>query len=1049
MRASDRYKDANTEPANQLVIAGQSVMDDELSLFQASLELQPGSELNGRYTVLEVLGRGGMGCVYCVWDEEAGVERALKILTSYKKPKDGVDALSKEFLAMCQFRHPNIVAVHDLGYTERGMPFFTMDYIPGETLLSYICHTNKEWLHNLCREIMLALAAIHSQGMLHADLKPANILINRGKSGRPQARLADFGLAAKITEFSTQHILGTVPYLAPERILRRPPDIRTDLYALGVLLYYVLSGELPFGAEPTQEVLEHHLHTQPKPPSKVEPSIPPLWDEVILRLLSKDPDMRYGSVDEVLEVWNGCIKAFSPTSANAFFHCEKSIGREHESELFRHLLLTSQCEGNLLLLTGEVGCGKTHLLNNWRIETQLQKGHWIQSEPKEDGSFYPFSELFGTLATRVPEAIGVETLATYLDSAEVRMMAKDIDALSGKILPLIRGIRLFSSVVFVIDQADLLEKEALQLFRLLFVQCLDLPILWIVSGCRIDNGFFPNPDEVSNRVNHIALKPLHSEDIHRLLNHILGKVNGLQSLCEYAEERSEGNPARLMKLLEELQSSGSLHSAHGAWWFDLAVARYVRAMESGESERSRIKQGVTSDDDAPLLQAREQYQLGRKANRQGKFTDALSLFREAEHWALKSITNDKLPLFWAHLWRSMGWSYMMQGQYALAQQACERALEEISSETDHILCSRIHRLYAAVAFYQGQSTLVQRAAKQALALAQEYNDLRGQAEAHFAFGNFANLEGKYRDAIRSFKLAYQYFSQIEKLEAMGRCRNNLGVASYLLGDWPQAIYHWEHFASICKQLNARVQQVNALNNFAFLYKDRGLFQQAKRTFLQALEIAKEDQLERLEATLCGNLGEVLWRMGELEEARSCIQRAIFLAEKLEAEHERVENCRRLIMMDLESRDFWKVEGGLLKLLHTLQEKPLPKEEAQLLQLWGRLWLDRAMPNDACLFLEQAEERFRSLKATFEQAQCWTLLARAYLASGAFRTARQFADKAREHFQTLGASWELEQLLLYFPKARTNSSPVKTTQKVNPKRYSPRLKARKQLATAKV
>lgn len=1192
-------------------------------------KLQLGEQVANRYRVVETLGEGGMGAVYRVWDEEAQIERALKVIKASNptKLRTNRDALSREFLAMCKFRHPNIVAVYDYGFTDESMPFFTMDYVPGDTLQDILDSSHEFPIHSLCREVMLALSAIHGQGMLHADLKPANVLIDT-RDGTPRARLADFGLAAKIEDFSTERILGTVPFLAPERIQRKFPDIRTDLYALGVLLYVLHTGQLPFGDGPSQDVMNRHLHQHPRPPSELNPSLSPEWEEVILRLLEKEPDLRYHSVDEALEAWEGHVSNLHTTPSSRALYCDSSVGRDVETQIFQDHWKALPDKGHWLVLTGSVGVGKRHVLNQWKIRTQMVQGNWIQVQPHRDVPFSPMSDVFETLSTQFSypalkriiallkrtkrsEAL-IHKNGAPQPACEVQQTSPEEarEALFHQLSLLLNQVDFPRPTVVALENMEQAEPDTLSLLRHLMLHHPELPLLWIVTGQQEEREWNKAllPDDLPNATS-IDLKPLSREDVQQLLNNLLGNIKGISELTECLMQQSHGNPLWVMELLQVLQEKGALHRAHGSWLFDPIIARQhmshlqqslssllaeklqrctpqeqevlglmaawsepipdnrlqsllaaqsnptkdllpwnhnqvlqslqerglcatesragkttyvlvppslkdvvlknlssaklqaihqqiyalfhqlrryghhvsavrmtrhalatedwdtvIKSLPAAKQEclaTHAYEQGLTlfqkvlhhiSIENEPILYAQTQmtladfsrylgrfeeashslhqvlsaltesaeeeaivmrvnclHGLGRDANRSGQYEEALEFFHSAmDHIRVRS-TRNSFHRWRAKLWRGMGWSHMMQAQYQQALEACDNALGEVTPQEDHILCCQVHRLQAAIAFYQGKPDAVQHAAQQALTLALEHNDLRGQAEAHFKFGNLANLQGNYDQAIRSFEQAYKLFESLELLEAMGRCRNNLGVASYLLGEWSEAIHHWEHFATICKLRNDRAQHVNALNNFAFLYKDRGQFHQARNTLEEAISIAEADGLERLAATLHGNLGETLWRLGELEEAKQHLEHAIAVATKLNASNEVVENQRRLLGIALEEEKGEDVEAEILRIMSELKANPMPQEQAHLLLLWGMLWLQRGAPLVAWSSLVQAEELFAEQSATFEEARCWVQQVRAMGFMGQKRKVRSLAEKALERFSMLGAQWDVSQL----------------------------------------
>jgi serine/threonine protein kinase len=276
-----------------------------------SHELSAGSVVRGKYRILRKLGQGGMGVVYLAEDLLMGVQVALKFLAGElsKDPKF-IKRFRNEARAAYRLRHPNIVEVISLDQAEDGSLFIAMEYVEGASLRSY--HGDAEFAQpveralGIAREIASGLAAAHAQGTVHRDIKPENILLARGNDGREHAKILDFGIAAmaeSVTRVSMTHgILLTPGYAAPEQWLEMPAaemDGRTDSYALGCVLYEMLTRRAPFHAHNTAGWMKQHLEDAPQPPSQLRRDLAD-WvglDELVLRLLAKNREDRPGDAE--------------------------------------------------------------------------------------------------------------------------------------------------------------------------------------------------------------------------------------------------------------------------------------------------------------------------------------------------------------------------------------------------------------------------------------------------------------------------------------------------------------------------------------------------------------------------------------------------------------------------------------------------------------------------------------------------------------------------------------------------------------------------------
>jgi len=326
-----------------------------------------GTVLNGRYRLDAELGRGAMGVVYRGHDTLLGRDVAVKVLSAEVLTPETRARLLREARAAAQLSHPNVVTVFDAGEVE-GVPYVVME-VQGPSLHERRPATLDETIA-VARQICAALEHAHGHGIIHRDLKPENVLIAPDGS----ARLADFGLARTAASRLTAEgaILGTVFYLAPEQIRGQEVDARTDLYGLGVLLYELAAGRLPFTGDDALAVIAQHLHAPVVAPSSHNPAIPPELDALIVRLLSKNPGDRPPSAAAVQQVLDRLSpprarQATSPSADrptpvpvhNLPAPMTTFVGRRRQLAEVRQTL--ARPEVRLLTLSGPGGTGKTRL----------------------------------------------------------------------------------------------------------------------------------------------------------------------------------------------------------------------------------------------------------------------------------------------------------------------------------------------------------------------------------------------------------------------------------------------------------------------------------------------------------------------------------------------------------------------------------------------------------------------------------------------------------------------------------------------------------------
>jgi len=257
--------------------------------------LLPGTVLAGRYRIYGLVGRGGMGEVYRADDLTLGQSVALKFLPPEVEADEARRALFLNEVKLArQISHANVCRVYDVGEVE-GRRFLSMEYVDGEDLaglLRRIGRLPREKAIEIARQLCAGLAAAHEQGVLHRDLKPANVMID----GRGRTKITDFGLAVLAdASQGVEHGAGTPAYMAPEQLAGSAASVRSDLYALGLLLYELLTGERPFGATTREELARAQRETTPASLSSRVEGLDPAVERVVLRCIRSDPRERPAS----------------------------------------------------------------------------------------------------------------------------------------------------------------------------------------------------------------------------------------------------------------------------------------------------------------------------------------------------------------------------------------------------------------------------------------------------------------------------------------------------------------------------------------------------------------------------------------------------------------------------------------------------------------------------------------------------------------------------------------------------------------------------------
>ncbi|HSD45483.1 MAG TPA: protein kinase, partial [Pyrinomonadaceae bacterium] len=560
-----------------------------------------GTILRNRYRLDSELGRGGMGTVYRATDLELEREVAVKVLSAASQTSDARNRLIREARAAAALNHPHIVTVHDVG-EESGQPVLVMELVPGPRL-SQARPRELARVVEIATQICAALEHAHSNKIVHRDLKPDNVLLS-GPSLSTNVKLADLGLAlpaygARISRAGV--IVGTAAYMAPEQALGQTVDGRADLYALGVLLYELTTGRVPFTGDDPLTIVSQHVHAPVVPPRVLRPDLPRALEAIIIRLLAKDPAQRFASATETRAALLASLTDGGDTPSGET-HVSVAIlealsrgrlvGRATELSEARELWQRSrEGRGHAVLLSGEPGAGKTRLARELTIQAAVDGAlvltggcyeyeattpylpfveafrRWTREEKDDDklrellGDAAPqIAKLAPELVTRLGPFPEREQLAPH----EERLLFFDAVA---KVFANIAGRQ---SLMFYADDLHWADHGTLWLLGHLLRQLRTERVL-ILGAYRETELDRTHPLSKSlvdwNRerlITRIVLRRFNENETGDQLGALLGEqVSGEFALAVHRE--TEGNPFFVEEVLKALIEKGSVRRECGRW----------------------------------------------------------------------------------------------------------------------------------------------------------------------------------------------------------------------------------------------------------------------------------------------------------------------------------------------------------------------------------------------------------------------------------------------------------------------------------------------------
>ncbi len=542
-----------------------------------------------------------MGVVFRATDLELCREVAVKLLVDAGVSTQERERLLREARSAAALNHPHVVAVHDTG-SHDGTPFLVMEYVDGPSLRAEPPSDLAEIVRLAC-QICDALEHAHARAVVHRDLKPENVLL-AGPPGARAVKLVDLGLAVaagasqRLSEAGV--IVGTVSFMAPEQALGQTVDGRADLYALGVMLYELTTGRLPFtGAQPL-EIVSQHVLAPVVPPRAVRADLPPGLDAVIVRLLAKEPEGRFASAADTRDALRAAltVPVTSGDDAGAAFALLDVLSRgrlvargqelAHASELWRR---TCGGTGHCVLISGEPGAGKTRLAREVLVQIALDGAtvwtgacyefeastpylpfveairKWVREQPDGDRLRTALGEGAVQLARLVPEIatrLGPFPERTALPAHEERLLFFDAVA------EVLRAQARATTVAVYIDDLHWADSGSLWLLGHLLRALREERVFFLASYREVElDRTHPlakalvdwNRERLATR---IALRRFTLDETRAQLGALLGEEVSLE-FASAVHRETEGNPFFVEEVLKALIEQGTVRRASGRW----------------------------------------------------------------------------------------------------------------------------------------------------------------------------------------------------------------------------------------------------------------------------------------------------------------------------------------------------------------------------------------------------------------------------------------------------------------------------------------------------
>jgi tetratricopeptide (TPR) repeat protein/predicted Ser/Thr protein kinase len=886
-----------------------------------------GTVLAGRYEILTVLGEGGMGAVYKAKDRELNRTVALKVIRpELARNAAIVDRFKQELRLSHQVTHKNVIRIYDLGEGD-GVKFITMEFIDGQDLRSLIREKQKfspEEAVEIMRQVCQALDAAHSVGVIHRDLKPQNII--RDNAGR--VLVMDFGLARTIGgDGMTQSgaLVGTMEYMSPEQALGQELDQRSDLFALGLIFYELLTGKMPFHAESAIASLLKRTQQRAIPVSEHDAAIPAALSSIVSKCLERDPAVRYQNVSEILtdlEVWQGKRAA----ATIKFEPSEKPWGQTIPWQwiggifvaiilavtafLMRHTLFgpganTSGPAISLVILPFRNASGDPAM--DWlgssladMLSTDVGQSSRVRMVSPDrlhqvlrDLHISTKSEVDVATLRRIAEFTNSDTLVygEYVKAGEqIRISTNVLDLRNDKTAAIKTDVPSEKELLTSVDAlaGDVRQKLAAspEILKELEAHALRPSTKSVQALRAYDDGLQltrsgNNLEAVKRFETATTEDPNFALGFSRLaLTYSnMGRDEDAEKASRHAVELSDSLPARERYLIEAnhariTNDTGRAIAAYedlakvdpGDMDVQFTLAGLYEQTSNFDAAKQRLTTVLNRDPkNVDALLARGRVEI-KSSNPQGSFdylTNALNLANLLDNQEVK-----------AAILQAMGIAYRMLNKPGEALKNYQDSLAIKKQIGDKRGAGASLEEIAQVQDTMGNSTAALASFKESLAIRSEIGDKGGIANTYIDMGGFYHDHGKRDEALKYFNDALTIERDLGDESYQALCLNAIGSIHLDKGEYQDALTFLDQAFQLRQKLNVPEDIAESLHNLAEANSKLGQYDKALAQYLKAIETRRKMGDQRGVAIEQESMAPIFAAQGRYGAAAAAMQDAV-------------------------------------------------------------------------------------------------------------------------------------------------------------------------------
>ncbi|HVE70478.1 MAG TPA: sigma 54-interacting transcriptional regulator [Thermoanaerobaculia bacterium] len=917
----------------------------------------PDIALPPRYQHVSTLKQTHETCVYRVFDAAAAHDEAIKILRHEVTDAQQILRFKTEFHTLASLDHASVIKVFDFGVLQERYPYFTMEYFAGKKITDFFDGQNWSALYDVLLQIAGGLHHIHRLGIIHLDLKPSNILV----SDDGVAKIMDFGLAIESRQVLDRQIRGTLHYMAPEVLKQDRVDWRADLYALGMTLFETVTGALPgYGRAPI-DVIRMQLDEEIRKPSSINPRVPEALEQIILKLLEKDPRHRFASAAALLQAVADAAGREVPRaeliSGRGELYAAPLIGRRAEVEQLNVLIAEArEGRGGGVILAGAEGMGKSRIIRDATLRAQLDGARVFCGRcPVNRKTIYaPFFEIFQQMVLAVNPDVDV--------AEEIRRILKPVVGPSGpdparphhgqkyrlfnRIVQSMQDIYGFLSVgsesdgsplIFVIEDLQWADPSTADLFSFLVGEAKQNRLL-VIGTLTLETGgeaaiesSSPNLSFWEQRARDgnfpiVRVDTLTEGLVGEHLHSLLGDATVPDELTRWMFWESAGTPLNIRRIIDYLIAHQYLQWKPSGWTADMDRIRTLR-VPGGFGAILMDKVETLGPEQRKVLEIASVYGetmdlelLSRVSDMSAETTYAAVRALDRERLVDEAADGRTMTFPQIHL-REAVYNAMPERRRSELHLRIAEALEPAANDgSTHLIGQMAHHFarandiergtrYSITAGDLATRTLAHEEATEFYRVALELMDLGGVDEARKAEVREKLADAYYRrDDYRSAMHAFQFL--LKSIQSrhpddsantdVARVMKKIGKVLARRGDNDAAMTYFHSALTIYESVGDKLSVAEMLNRVAWQHRMRDDLDSARDSAQRAQQMLADTAPTVVHGYVKNMLGVIEFARGNWQRSREILEEAVGVADQLQSEQ-----LRKVASMNL-GNTLWKL-----------------------------------------------------------------------------------------------------------------------------------------------